>query len=93
MTIASSWSVLNVVLPYVSTEDCLELLVVKAVYDGVNAGVEVPDPKDVQVQAVRRLNLLDKSSLLNLHVNKKSNFVKQKYVSQLNPHWLTQVLP
>ena len=58
MKIASSWSVLNVVLPYVSTEDGLELLMVKAVDDGVNAGVEVPDPQDVQVQAVRRLNLL-----------------------------------
>jgi hypothetical protein len=31
---------------------------VKAVDDGVNAGVEVTDPQDVQVQAVWRLNLL-----------------------------------
>jgi hypothetical protein len=42
---------------------------VKAVDDGVNAGVEIADPQDVQVQAVRSLNLLDMSSSYNLNGN------------------------
>jgi hypothetical protein len=54
---------------------------VESIDDRVNAGVEVPDPQDVQVQAVRCLNLLNMSSLLNL--NKKSNFAKHKYVHNL----------
>ncbi len=47
-----------VLLPDVACEDEPELLVVEPVDDGVDPGVEVTDPQDVQVQAVRRLNFL-----------------------------------
>jgi hypothetical protein len=47
-----------VLLPDVACEDEPELLMVEPVDDGVDPGVEVTDPQDVQVQAVRRLNFL-----------------------------------
>ena len=51
-------------LPDVASEDDLELLVVEAVDDGVDAGVEVANPQDVQVQAVGRLDFLQNDLLV-----------------------------
>ena len=51
-------------LPDVASEYDLELLVVEAVDDGVDAGVEVANPQDVQVQAVGRLDFLQNDLLV-----------------------------